>query len=316
MKGDVRLREVEEAAFLAGTVVLAALSLAGAPRSWLLYLVYFSLYLAMANMWNLLAGYSGLVSLCQPAFIGLAGYTLAVATWVNLPFYLGIIGGGVIAVLFTLLVSAPVFRLRGMYFAIGTLVIPEALRTIFLLWKPVGGELQGRGAGYVIKGIAGVSMTELYWLALAVGVASIFLMRRLLRARFGLGLWAIRDNERTAASAGVPVFRLKLYAFIVAAFITGLAGAIFYVYQGYVEPTSAFSVRWTMIVILCTVIGGLGTEWGPLVGTVIVLFLNFLLARYGGVSLLIQGAVLVGIMLLAPRGVMGVVGQLRATRSL
>jgi len=297
---------------VAGLLLLAALPLAGAPRSWLLYLVYIFLYLAMANMWNLLAGYSGLVSLCQPAFIGLAGYSLAVVTWVNLPFSLGIVGGGLMAALFALAISAPLFRLRGLYFAIGTLVIPEALRTLFLLWKPVGGELQGRGAGYVIKGIAGVTMTELYWLALVVGMASIVLMRLLLSTRFGLGISAIRDNDRTAASSGVDVFRLKLYAFIMAAFFTGLSGAVFYLYQGYVEPTSAFSVRWTMIVILCTVIGGMGTEAGPIAGTVVVLFLNFLLARYGGVSLLIQGAVLVSIMILAPRGMMGFVSQLRA----
>lgn len=275
--------------------------------------MYFFLYLGMANMWNLLAGYSGLVSLCQPAFIGLAGYALAVATWVNLPYSLGIVGGAVLAAIFALAISPPLFRLKGMYFAIATLVIPEALRTLFLLWRPVGGELQGRGAGYVIRGIGGISMAELYWLALAVGVASSVLMRVLLNTRFGLGITAIRDNDRTAASSGVDVFRLKLYAFIIAAFVTGLSGGVFYLYQGYVEPWSAFSVRWTMIVILCTVIGGMGTEAGPVAGTAVVLFLHFLLARYGVLSLLIQGLILVGIMILAPRGVMGLVGQLRAS---
>ncbi len=275
--------------------------------------MYFFLYLGMANMWNLLAGYSGLVSLCQPAFIGLAGYALAVATWVNLPYSLGIVAGAVLAAIFALAISPPLFRLKGMYFAIATLVIPEALRTLFLLWRPIGGELQGRGAGYVIRGIGGISMAELYWLALAVGVASAVLMRVLLNTRFGLGITAIRDNDRTAASSGVDVFRLKLYAFIIAAFVTGLSGGVFYLYQGYVEPWSAFSVRWTMIVILCTVIGGMGTETGPFAGTAVVLFLHFLLARYGGLSLLIQGLILVGIMILAPRGVMGLVGHLRAS---
>ena len=137
------------------TVVLVVLPLAGIPRSWILYLFLFFIYLAMANMWNLLAGYSGLISLCQPAFIGLAGYTLVIFTWIGLPFYLGIIAGALVAAAFALLISIPVFRLSGIYFANGTLVIPEALRNVFFIWRPVGGELQGGGAGYMVKGDRG-----------------------------------------------------------------------------------------------------------------------------------------------------------------
>jgi len=193
--------------------ILALFPLIGAPRSWLLYIFLFSIYLAMANMWNLLAGYSGLTSLCQPAFLGLAGYTLAISTWVGIPWWVGIIGGAVVAGLFALLISLAVFRLSGIYFAIGTLVVPEALRIIFYLWKPVGGEMDGGGAGYMIKGIADVSMAQIYWLALMASIGSIFLMRFILRSNLGLGLTAIRDNERAAASCGVNVFRLKLYTF-------------------------------------------------------------------------------------------------------
>jgi len=301
---------------IAVIVVLAVLPLIGAPRSWILYLFIFFIYLAMANMWNLLAGYSGLISLCQPAFIGLAGYTLIIVTWSGLPFYLGIIGGGIVAAIFAILISIPVFRLRGIYFAIGTLVVPEALRIVFYLWRPVGGEMSGGGAGYMVKGVTGVSMMEFYWLALIMGIASVFLMRIILRSKLGLGLAAIRDNDRTAASSGVDVFRLKLYSFIIAAFLTGMVGAIFYIYQGYIEPASAFNIRWTMTLMLATVIGGMSTEEGPIVGTVIVVFLHFLLARYAGISLLIQGIILVGIMLLAPQGIMGSIRKLRPYRSL
>jgi len=301
---------------IAVIVVLAVLPLIGAPRSWILYLFIFFIYLAMANMWNLLAGYSGLISLCQPAFIGLAGYTLIIVTWSGLPFYLGIIGGGIVAAIFAILISIPVFRLRGIYFAIGTLVVPEALRIVFYLWRPVGGEMSGGGAGYMVKGVTGVSMMEFYWLALIMGIASVFLMRIILRSKLGLGLAAIRDNDRTAASSGVDVFRLKLYSFIIAAFLTGMVGAIFYIYQGYIEPASAFNIRWTMTLMLATVIGGMSTEEGPIVGTVIVVFLHFLLARYAGISLLIQGIILVGIMLLAPQGIMGFIRKLRPYRSL
>jgi branched-chain amino acid transport system permease protein len=301
--------------FVAAVAVLAVLPIAGAPQQWLLYLFLFFVYLAIANMWNLLAGYSGLICLCLPAFSGLAGYTMIMGTWVGLPIYLGIIAGAGVAAAFALLISIPVFRLRGIYFAIGTIVVPEALKYVFLLWRPVGGALQGGGAGYVLKGAAGFSTGEIYWLALGIGIASIFLMRLILRSKLGLGLAAIRDNDSTAASSGINVFRLKLYSFVIAAFITGIAGSVFYIHQAYIEPLSAFNISWTMIAILGVVIGGLRIEIGPIIGTVVVTILHFLLARYAGYSLIIQGIILVSIMLAAPQGIMGLIRRIRASRS-
>lgn len=296
------------------TVIAAILPLVGVPRAWLLYLFLFFVYLAMANMWNLLCGYSGLISLCQPAFIGFAGYILVIFTWSGLPLYLGMIAGAIVAGIFAMIISIPVFRLSGIYFAIGTLVVPEALRIIFFLWRPVGGAMQGGGAGYMIKGATAISSTQTYWMALVVGIASLFIVRAILRAKLGLGLAAIRDSGRTAASSGINVFNVKLYTFIIGAMITGLAGTVFYVSQEYIEPTSAFNIRWTMILMLATVIGGMRTEIGPIVGTAIVVFLHFALARYAGISLLIQGVILVGIMLLAPEGIVGYIRKIRTRR--
>ncbi|MBA7658385.1 hypothetical protein ES703_66336 [subsurface metagenome] len=301
---------------IAVVVVLALFPVIGVSRVWLLYLFLFFTYLSMANMWNLLAGYSGLISLCPAAFIGLAGYTLAIGTWFGLPWYLGIIAGGVVAAVFAGLVSFPVFRMKGIYFAIGTLVLPEVLRFVFTIWAPIGEPVYGGGAGYTVKGIAEVSGSHTYWLALAIAAASIFLMRYILRSKLGSGLAAVRDNESTAASSGVNVFNLKLSSFVIAAFITGIAGAIFYLYQGYIEPVSAFSVRWLVIIMLATVIGGEGIEEGPVVGTIVVVVLYFLLARYAEISLIIQGSILVGIMLLAPQGIMGFIRKTRAYRAL
>ena len=214
---------------IAVIVVLALFPVIGVPRIWLLYLFLFFIYLSMANMWNLLAGYSGLICLCPAAFIGLAGYTLTITTWLGLPYYVGIIPGAIVAALFAGLISIPAFRLKGIYFAIGTLVVPEILRSVFLLWKPVGGPMDGLGRGYTVLGVTEVSMSQVYWLALAIGVASIFLMRYILRSKLGTGLAAIRDNESTAASSGINVFSLKLSSFVIAAFVTGLAGTIFYI---------------------------------------------------------------------------------------
>jgi branched-chain amino acid transport system permease protein len=301
---------------LAGIILIlvAVLPLTPAPREWLLYLFLFFIYLAAANMWNLLCGYSGLISLCQAGFIGLAGYTMAILTWLNVPFWVGILAGGCVAAIFAVIISIPVFRLSGIYFAIGTLVVPEALRILFLLWRPVGGALNGGGAGYMVKGLEGIHMTHFYWMALVTGVGSIVLMHIILQSKFGFGLAAIRDNERTAASAGIHVFKLKLSSFVIAAFVTGIAGGIFYAYQGYIEPASSFNIQWTMALILATVIGGIATEEGPIVGTAIVVILLFVLAKSPGISMLIQGVILVVIMRLAPKGITGSMRQNRVCK--
>jgi branched-chain amino acid transport system permease protein len=297
-------------------VVLAVLPVVGVSGRWLLYIFLFFIYLSIANMWNLLCGYSGLVCLCLPAFIGLGGYTLVIGTWVGLPVPLGILAGTVVAAGFALLISIPVFRLKGIYFAIGTLVVPEALKFVFFLWRPVGGALQGGGAGYVLKSAGGFSTKDIYWLGLVVGLASVFLMRSILSSKLGSGLAAIRDNERTAASCGIDVFRLKLYSFVIAALVTGMAGTIFYLRQGYIEPASSFNIMWTMIAIVGVIIGGLRVEVGPILGTIIVVFLQFLLSRYAGYSLIIQGIILIGVMLAAPQGVMGFIRKTGGYRSL
>jgi branched-chain amino acid transport system permease protein len=306
------LKERATLSILGIAVVLALLPIAGMPDTWLLYLFLFFSYLSMVNMWNLLAGYCGLISLCQPAFLGLAGYTLVIFTWSGLPFYLGIIFGGVIAAAFAAVISVPVFRLKGIYFAVGTLIVPEILKIVFYLWKPVGGQLQGGGAGYMLKGVSGITLNENYWFALVIGIGSVLLIRSILRSEMGLTLAAIRDNDRTAASCGVNVFGLKACAFVIGGFVTGVAGAAFFIYQGYIEPASTFNVRWTMTLMIATVVGGMGTQEGPIVGTVIVVALHFLLARYEGISLLIQGIILVAVMLLVPHGI---VGTLRETRA-
>jgi branched-chain amino acid transport system permease protein len=136
-------------------------------------------------------------------------------------------------------------------------------------------------------------------------------MAFILRSKFGLGLAAIRDNPTSAASSGIHVFRLKLYSFVAAAFVMGMAGAVLYVRQGYIEPLRGFDISWLMIVMLGTVIGGIGIEIGPLVGTIIVVILRFQLARSGDISLLIQGIILVVIMLVAPQGIVGLANNLR-----
>lgn len=293
-------------------VLLAVIPIVpGIPPSWIFYAFIFFVYMSMSFMWNLIAGYSGLISLCQPAFLGLAGYTLALGTWVNVPWWAGLIGGAMVAGIFAVLIAFAVFRLSGVYFAIGTLVVPEALRSAFILWRPVGGVMTGGGAGYMIKKISSISMNEMYWMALAIAVCSIVLFRLILNSNIGLGLAAIRDNQDAASGCGINTFKLKLYPFVIGAVITGLIGAVYYIYQGYIEPTRTFNVSWTMAILLATVIGGMRTKGGSILGPVIYVFLYFLLARYGGYSLLIQGVILIIIILVSPRGLLGILSHLR-----
>jgi len=302
--------------FIAVIVALLALPALGLPQTWILYFFLFFIYLALANMWNLLGGYCGLLSLCQPAFMGLGGYTLVFFTWTGFPFYMGILGGALVAVLFSILISPAVFRLRGIYFSIGTLVVPEALRIIFLNWRFVGEQIHGKGAGYMIKGLEGLSMTHIYCFAILIGLASVFIVRIILASKIGMGLAAIRDNDEAASTSGINIFNLKLFAFAISACIAAIAGAVFFMFQGYISPSVSFSMKWTITMILATVIGGISTEEGPIIGTAIIVFLHFVLARYAGISLVIQGTLLIIIMLLAPQGIMGFLRKTRSYQSL
>ncbi len=295
-------------------VVLALFPVIGISLSWLNYLFFFFIYLALANMWNLLAGYTGLICLCPHAFVGLAGYTLAISTLVGVPFQVGLIAGAAVAALFALLISYPVFRMKGIYFAIGTLILPQALKAWFSFWRPVGNVYQGMGAGYPVTGLAGVTLVDKYWLALAVAAASIFVVYIILRARLGLGLTAIRDNENTAASSGVNIFRLKLSIFLIAAFIMGIAGAIYFIYSPRINPVGGFSIRWLILPLMATVIGGEGVEEGPIIGAAIITFLTFQLSDYGAWSLLIQGIILVVVVVTMPKGIAGLLRQVGAYR--
>jgi branched-chain amino acid transport system permease protein len=265
-------------------------------------------------MWNLLAGYTGLICLCPHAFVGLAGYTLAIGTWVGVPFQVGLIAGAAVAALFALIISYPVFRMKGIYFAIGTLILPEVLKAWFSFWRPVGNEYQGMGAGYSVRGVGGVTLEDTYWLALAIAAVSIFLVYIILRSKLGLGLKSIRDNENTAASSGVNIFRLKLSSFIIAAFIMGLAGAAYFIFSPRIQPTGGFTISWLLLPLMATVIGGEGKEEGPIIGAAVVTFLRFLLADYGAWSLFIQGIILIVVVVALPQGIAGLLRQVGAYR--
>jgi len=283
-------------------IVVALISLPyWASRYWVLVMLLFSLNLALSQMWNLLAGYSGLISLGQQAFIGLGGYALAVfSIYYGFPIWLSIMIGGLVSVLFALLMSAPIFRMRGVYFAIGTWTVAETLRILFSNWKYVG-----YGMGLFVKPAYSLSFNTIYFTALGAGIGSVVLVYFILRSKLGLGLMAIRDEETASETLGVDIFRCKLNCFLISAGVTGAVAGVLYLHNIFIQPYSAFGIDWTVRLVFITIIGGIGTIEGPIIGSLLYVFLQQWLSEYPSVSLLILGAIAIGVILVAPKGIMG-----------
>src|SRR5437899_3113679 len=267
-------------------------------------------YVALASLWNLLAGYAGLVSVGQQAYVGLGGYVLFASTILGgLHPLLAVPVAGIVAAVLALPVAGLMFRLRGHYFAIGTWVVAEVFRLIAAQISALGG---GSGislpAGIVTAMASSRQLREFltYWVALALMVAVLAAIVLLLRSRYGLALTAIRDNELAARSNGVDVARVKLVVYVLTAFGTAMIGALIFLQKLRISPDTAFSVNdWTAFVIFITVIGGIGRVEGPIIGTIVFFLLRQTLADLGALYLLMLGAVAIAVMLLAPKGIWG-----------
>ena len=260
-----------------------------------------ALFAALGSMWNLMSGFTGMTSLGQQAFIGLAGYTLCVVTSTfKLSFWVGLALGGIFSAVLALIMSFILFRMRGMYFAIATWVIAEALRTFFTSWKFVK-----EGAGMTVKAKPYPTSAEIYIIALAVAVVAILVVYFLLRTKTGLGLNAMRDDADAASSVGVNIFRSKLLCFVISGFFTGLVGAIFFLNKGSIYPSGGFGIDWTVAVVFIVIIGGVGTIEGPILGAVIYVALSEYLSQYPGFSMIILGAIAIVVIIVMPFGIMG-----------
>jgi len=264
-----------------------------------LLLIY--LYMTVASMWNLLAGYSGLISLGQQMFIGIGGYTLAVVSmYYGIPIFLGVLLGGVLSVILAILISQPVFRMKGVYFAIGTWIIAEALGISFSNWGYVR-----YGMGLFIQPAYKLSMSSIYYAAMILGVGSIALVYLLLRSNLGLALMAIRDDDVASEAMGVNIFRCKLTCFLISAFVTGLAAGVLYLNTIFIQPFEAFGIGWTVKLLFIVIIGGLGTVEGPILGAVIFVLLQQFLSEYIGFNLIILGTITILTIFFAPKGIIG-----------
>jgi branched-chain amino acid transport system permease protein len=301
-------------AVLLGVVVFIAATPLWGGRADMRLIVEICYFLALAQMWNLLAGYAGLVSVGQQAFVGLGGYALFVFTiYLGVPPVAALALAGVAAAVFALPTAFVVFRLRGAYFAIGTWVVAEVYRLGFAQVSALGG---GSGKSLpiaVIRDIAGSRAgreTLVFYIGLGLAVAATAMVYLLLRSRHGLALTAMRDSEPASESIGVNTYRAKLVVYVVAAAVTGVIGALIYLQNLRISPDAAFNViDWTAYVIFIVVIGGIGRIEGPIVGTAVFFVLREFLAELGTWYLIILGAVAILVMLRARQGLWGLVAD-------
>jgi len=304
-------------------IVVAVVLPAFAGRSVIQDLFFILTMLTLAQLWNFLAGFGGMVSVGQQAFVGFGAYAMfATVVFLGLDPIAAILFGGVAALLLAIPTAFFAFRLQGAYFAIGTWVIAEVTRLLTAQWKALGG---GTGTSLPREAVSEMMLVDpiralfhvrdaaardilTYWLALLLAVLTIGGIYWLLRTRRGLALSAVRDNPMAASAVGVDALTMKWFVYLVTAFGTGLVGALIYVQKSQISPNAAFSVTdWTAYVIFIVIIGGVGTIEGPILGVIVFYILQSLFADYGSWYLMALGVIGIVTMLFAPSGIWGLI---------
>ncbi|KEP71151.1 ABC transporter permease [Thioclava dalianensis] len=266
------------------------------------------LVFAMAQGWNLLSGYAGLLSFGHQVFIGIGAYSLFMsmnAFGLPLPLALGV--AGLVTMATAAVMALFLHRMRDAYFSIGIWVMADCVRLLIGQWDWVG---SSRG---VMLESSKLDLTHfadmVFWLAIGLAVVVQFGVFILLRSRFGLGLMATRDNDVAAASVGIGASRSKVTALILSALICGLGGAVYYLSILYADPSGAFDLSWQIKILFIVIIGGVGTLEGPILGTALYFVLQQAFQDNGEMFLLLQGLTAIVVMVFAPQGIWGVIAQ-------
>ncbi len=276
------------------------------PASDVTILMNFFILVIMATMWNLLAGYAGMVSIGQQGFIGLGAYATLYFAIKGMDPFVAIPLAAAICAVIAVPVTYLLFRLRGGYFAVATWVIADSALLIIGSIAFFGG-----GTGHYLPGLTNIAFKTLnhdtYLSAWFVALFVITATYILLRSRLGLVLSSVRDNEVAARSSGAKVTSTRRTIFIVAAAGCGAAGAVLTISQPFVQPGNVFSLQWAAEMLFASMIGGLGTIEGPILGCVIFFVLQQTLQNFGAWYLIIFGALAVVVAIWQPRGIWGFV---------
>jgi branched-chain amino acid transport system permease protein len=308
------LRGLSNLAFV-GVLILVAVAIFGITlwigQSYAFFMGYVVVqYIVLGTAWNILGGYTGYVNFGIAAFFALGAYSTVVmhklTPWMPLPVM--VLVGGVLAGLVGLGTGYLTLRLRGVFFSIATLALAVVVQTLFTNWDFVGG---ARGA-YVVPPrfaplIGGPYVEYLFILMLGLCVAALATARAIERSALGYGFAAIRDDEAAAEASGVPTLRLKLIATVLSGAFMGMAGAPLPYYVSYLDPTSGFNLNYAVNAIAMPLIGGTSNWVGPVVGAVLVGGLQQYVSVTisSAVNVLITGLLLVGFVVLAPQGIVG-----------
>lgn len=267
-----------------------------------------------ASAWNIVGGYAGQISIGHALFYGIGAYApLLLYTVFKTPLLVGIPAGVVCSVLVAFVIGRPTFRLRGHYFTMGTIAVAELTRLGFQNWAFVGGP---NGLAGPVQGRAWWDLTfrgsTVYYYVFLFTLCLVLLVTHLLeRARFGHYLRAIKDSERASRSLGIPVSRYKLYALMLSAAFTAVAGSFYGMMIGFVDPNSVFGILISVEMVIVATLGGSGRLFGPLIGALILIPLKQLTNAYmgssgSGVSLLAYGVVIMALSAAEPNGLIGI----------
>ncbi len=267
-------------------------------------------YIVLSTAWNILGGYCGYVNFGSAAFFALGAYaTVAIYKFNPLPIPLLLLVGGAVSGIVGFGMGYLTLRLRGAFFAIATLALAVVLETLVVNWDYVGGS---RGA-YIIRPeeipVMGNYVRYLFLIMLLLAAVSLVVARMIERSRLGYGFATIRDDELAAEASGVPTLKLKLIATTISGALMGMAGAPFPYYIGYLQPSSTFGLDYAVNSIAMPLIGGTTSWIGPLIGAVLLGTLQQIatVTISSAVNLLIVGCLLVGFVIVAPNGIIGLV---------
>jgi branched-chain amino acid transport system permease protein len=277
------------------------------------------LYAGLSQAWNILGGYCGQISLGHGLYFGIGAY-VSTMLFVNagLSPIFGMFLGGAVGSVVALLVGWPCFRLSGHYYAIATVVVGEIGYLLFLNWNFVGAAtgvyVPFHGSSWMDLQFR-ITKLPFHYIVLAFAAVTWIVAWVLEGSRWGYSWRAMRDDVTAARSLAVRVFPSKMAAAAISGFFTGLGGAIFAQYVGYIDPDSVLSANISILVALPAVLGGVGTLWGPLIGAAILIPTSELTRSYiggaGGLDLMIYGALIVGVALLRPAGLVSLIGPRR-----